>query len=231
MTPGGRSSSRRLNRFIYRQGKIVTEPACRVVVLASGAGSNFRSIARACSDDAFPAVVAGLITDNPDAGARGIAEQFNIPVSVVPVTEKKGRLPGEAEREIAAICRKLSADLIALAGFMRILKGPILDGYAEKIMNIHPALLPSFKGLHAQRQALEYGVKVAGCTVHFVDRSIDGGQIILQAAVPVRDDDDDETLSRRILAEEHRIYPEAIALFARGLLKVDGRRVRIISSS
>lgn len=208
----------------------MNESPCRIVVLASGTGSNFRSIAESCRNDEFPAVVAALITDNPEAGAISIAEEYNIPVSVVPVTEKKGRLPDEAEREITAICERHGADLIVLAGFMRILKGPLLDRYEKKIMNIHPSLLPSFKGLHAQRQAFEYGVKVAGCTVHFVDRSIDGGQIILQTTVPVLDDDDDETLSRRILAEEHRIYPEAIALFARNHLKIEGRRVRIISS-
>lgn len=203
---------------------------CRIVVLASGTGSNFRSIAESCRRDGFPAVVAALITDNPAAGAIDIAKQYSIPVFVVPVTEKKGRLPEEAEREITGICERHGADLIALAGFMRILKGSLLDRYETRIMNIHPSLLPSFKGLHAQRQAFEYGVKVAGCTVHFVDRSIDGGQIILQATVPVLDEDDADTLGKRILAEEHRIYPEAIALFARGRLTIAGRRVKITST-
>jgi phosphoribosylglycinamide formyltransferase-1 len=206
------------------------ESPCRIVVLASGTGSNFRSIAAACRSDGYPAVVAALITDNPAAGAIGIAEEYSIPVFVVPVTEKKGRLPEDAEREMTEICERHGADLIALAGFMRILKGSLLDRYEHRIMNIHPSLLPSFKGLHAQRQAFEYGVKVAGCTVHFVDRSVDGGQIILQAVVPVLDGDDDDSLSKRILAEEHRIYPEAISLFARDRLKIEGRRVRIISA-
>jgi phosphoribosylglycinamide formyltransferase-1 len=206
------------------------ESPCRIVVLASGTGSNFRSIAKACRSDEFPAVVAALITDNPEAGAIDIAKEYAIPVFVVPVMEKKGRLPDHAELEITEICERHGADLIALAGFMRILKGALLDRYDGSIMNIHPSLLPSFKGLHAQRQAFEYGVKVAGCSVHFVDRSIDGGQIILQTAVPVLDDDDDDTLGQRILSEEHRIYPEAIALFARGRLKIEGRRVRIISA-
>lgn len=208
----------------------MTESHCRVVVLASGTGTNFGSIVESCRSDDFPAVVAALITDNPDAGAIDIATRNGIPVFTVPVTAKRGRLPEEAEREITDICDRQRADLIALAGFMRILKGPLLQRYEGRIMNIHPALLPSFKGLHAQRQALEYGVKVAGCTVHFVDSSIDGGQIILQATVPVQDDDDEKALSARILAEEHRIYPEAISLFARGRLTIEERRVRIIST-
>jgi len=138
-------------------------------------------------------------------------------------------LPLDAEKRIDEICSDLGADLIALAGFMRILKGPLLKNYQGRIMNIHPALLPSFKGLHAQKQALDYGVKIAGCTVHFVDGSIDGGAIIMQASVPVRDEDDEESLSGKILELEHRTYAEAVRLFALGLIKIEGRIVRILA--
>ena len=131
-------------------------------------------------------------------------------------------------REMARICSDHGADLIALAGFMRILKGPLLDRFDKRIMNIHPALLPSFPGLHSARQAVEYGVKVSGCTVHFVDRTIDGGAIILQAVVPVEDDDDEDSLINRIHVEEHKSYVRAIELFAGGRLRLDGRRVKIL---
>jgi len=204
------------------------EKNCRVAVLASGRGTNFRAIASACAREDFPARVVALMTDNPEAPALAIAEQFGIPRFCFPVEAKKGKLPREVEEAMAAKCRELGVDLVALAGFMRILKGPLLEAFAGRIMNVHPALLPSFKGLHAQRQALEYGVKVAGCTVHFVDRTVDGGAIILQEAVPVLEGDDEETLSRRILEQEHRIYVEAIRLFATGRLRVEGRRVRIL---
>jgi phosphoribosylglycinamide formyltransferase-1 len=213
-----------------KERALIREDACRVVVFASGTGTNFRAIAEACSRPGFPARVAGLISDNPEAGALRIAEEFGVRSLVFPVRCGKGKLPREDEQAMADACRELGADLIALAGFMRILKGPLLDAYEGRIINIHPALLPSFKGLHAQRQAIEYGVKIAGCTVHFVDRSIDGGAIILQSAVPVDDEDDEESLKQKILREEHRIYVEAIRLFALGRLYVEGRRVRIRGS-
>jgi phosphoribosylglycinamide formyltransferase-1 len=205
----------------------LNQKICNVTVLASGRGSNFEALAKACKNPDYPAKIVGLITDKPRAGALETAESYGIPTFIVPVTEKKGRLPEASEEEIARICRELKTDLIALAGFMRILKIPLLRDFPNRILNIHPALLPSFKGLHAQRQALEYGVKIAGVTVHFVDDSIDGGAIILQSAVPVRDDDDEDSLSKRILAEEHRIYAEAVEFFARGQLKIEGRRVKI----
>jgi len=208
----------------------VPDQRCRVAVLASGRGSNFKAIADACRDENFPARIACLVTDNAKALALEIAADHGIESFTVPVKEKKGRLPEESENEIADICEKCGADLIVLAGFMRILKGAILDRFDGRIMNIHPALLPSFKGLHGVRQALEYGVKVAGCTVHFVDRTIDGGAIILQAAVPVNDDDDEDSLFQRVNKEEHRIYVKAVELFATGKLQQDGRRVRILGN-
>lgn len=201
---------------------------CRVGVLASGRGSNFQAIAEACRREEFPATVECLITDNPDAGALEIARTHGVAAYTVPVTATKGRLPEEAEEEMARICVGHGVDLIALAGFMRILKGRLLSVFENRIMNIHPALLPSFPGLHGARQAVEYGVKVSGCTVHFVDRVIDGGAIILQATVPVDDKDDEESLIRKIHVEEHKTYVRAIELYAEGRLKIEGRRVKIV---
>jgi phosphoribosylglycinamide formyltransferase-1 len=128
---------------------------------------------------------------------------------------------------MVAALRNAEVDLVVLAGFMRILTPVFLEAFPQRIMNIHPALLPAFPGIKAQRKALEYGVKIAGCTVHFVDPGVDSGPIIIQAAVPVLDDDDETTLSRRILEQEHRIYPEAIQLYAEGRLHIEGRHVRI----
>jgi phosphoribosylglycinamide formyltransferase-1 len=198
---------------------------CKLAVLASGRGSNFEAIARACLKDDFPVEIACLVTDNRSAGAVAIAERMNIRWRFVEPGEKRGRLRPGAEQEIVDICEAAGVELVFLAGFMRILKGPLLERYPQRILNVHPSLLPSFKGLEAQKQALDYGVKVAGCTVHFVDASVDGGPIILQAVVPVEDDDDVDRLARRILAEEHRIVPEAIGLVANGAFRVVGRRV------
>lgn len=206
----------------------MSQKTCNVGVFASGTGSNFRAIAEACRDPNYPARVACLISDNPGAGALDIARSLDIPAYVVTVTEKKGRLPKEAEEEMADLCVSHNVDLVVLAGFMRILKTALLDIFESRIMNIHPALLPSFKGLHSARQALEYGVKITGCTVHFVDRSIDGGAIILQSPVVIEEDDTEETLLERIHPVEHRTYVRAVELFATGRLKMEGRRVRII---
>lgn len=201
---------------------------CNVGVLASGRGSNFKAIVEASRREGYAADVVCLVTDNPEAGAIEFARSYGVPAFTVPVTATKGRLPEEVEEEMVRICVDHGVDLIALAGFMRILKGPFLTAFENRIMNIHPALLPSFPGLHSARQAVDYGVKVSGCTVHFVDRSIDGGPIILQSTVPVEDDDDEDTLINRIHVEEHKTYVRAIELFARGRLKVDGRRVKIL---
>lgn len=206
----------------------MTTRRCRVAVLASGRGSNFRALAERCQDPTFPADVACLITDDRSAAAVEIAEAFGIAWHWVDPGEKRGRLQPGAEAEIVARCESSRVDLILLAGFMRILEagtGTLLDRFSGRVINIHPSLLPSFKGLHAQRQALEYGAKVAGCTAHFVDASVDGGPIILQSAVPVLDGDDEASLSARILAEEHRVVARAVELFARGRLRIEGRRV------
>jgi phosphoribosylglycinamide formyltransferase-1 len=199
-----------------------------VAVLASGRGSNFRALVERCQDPAFPAEVACLITDNRTATAVETARAFGIAWHWVDPGEKRGRLQPGAEVEMVARCESSHVDLILLAGFMRILEagpGGLLDRFSGRVINIHPSLLPSFKGLHAQRQALEHGVKVAGCTAHFVDASLDGGPIILQSSVPVRDGDDEEALAARILEAEHRVVARAVELFARGRLRIEGRRV------
>lgn len=196
-----------------------------MAVLASGRGSNFKAVAQRCTDPAYPVEIAVLITDNPSAFAVQIAGEFGIPVRFVQAGEKRGRLAPGGEERVVEVCEEFGVELVFLAGFMRVLKGPLLDRYPHRILNIHPSLLPSFKGLQAQQQALDYGVKVTGCSVHFVDRSVDGGPIIMQAVVPVRDDDDFDSLAARVLEEEHRIGPEAIRIVALGRFRVEGRRV------
>ena len=203
----------------------MTAAKCRVAVLASGRGSNFQALAERCQDPAFSCIVACLVTDDRSAPAVAVAEALRIPVHFIDAGERRGRLQPGAEAEIVRVCRGEDVHLILLAGFMRILEGELLASFAGRVMNIHPSLLPSFKGLNAQRQAFEYGVRVAGCTVHFVDASVDGGPIILQAAVPVNDDDDVESVRARILGEEHRLVVRAADLFARGRLRIEGRRV------
>lgn len=197
----------------------------KLAVLASGRGSNFKALAQSCAKADFPAELVCLVTDNRSAGAIETAEQMGIPWRFVEAGTKRGRLQPGAEEKIVEILEEAGAEFVFLAGFMRILRGPLLERFAHRILNVHPSLLPSFKGLEAQQQALDYGVKVAGCTVHFVDDSVDGGPIILQASVRVEDEDDFDRLAQRILMEEHRIASEAVALVARGNYRVEGRRV------
>jgi len=199
----------------------------QVAVLASGRGSNFEALSRACAVPDYPARIALLVTDNPDAGALEIADTYRIETAVVDCGPRPGTMTREASEEIFGMCRERGVGLICLAGFMRIVKGRLLEEFTGRMLNIHPALLPSFKGLHGQRQALEYGVKVSGCTVHIVDPGVDTGPIITQRVVPVMRDDTEETLSTRILAEEHAAYPEAVRLFAEGRLRLEGRKVLI----
>jgi phosphoribosylglycinamide formyltransferase-1 len=206
---------------------VVPEPTAtlRIGVLASGRGSNFDAIARAVEAGAIPARVAVLVTDRADARALDIARARGLEAVCVDPREHEGR---EAhEKHVIASLDARRVGLVCLAGYMRILSPSFVAHYRGRLLNIHPSLLPSFPGLHAQRQALRYGVKVTGATVHFVDEGVDTGPIVLQAAVPVRGDDTEEALAARILAEEHRIYPEAIRLFAEGRLLVEGRRVQI----
>ncbi len=195
----------------------------RVAVLASGRGSNFQALIDAIRDGQIPAACVGLVTDNPGAYAITRARDAGIPVHVVDYTRFPDK--GAFESALLAAMKALNADLFVLAGYMRILGPGIVREFPGRMINIHPALLPSFAGLHAQRQALEYGVRVSGCTVHLVDEGMDTGPIIVQACVPVLDGDDEERLAERILAEEHRCLPLAVRLYCEGRLAVIGRRV------
>lgn len=197
----------------------------RVGILVSGRGSNMVALVEAMRSGRIPADPAVVISNVPTAPALERASAYGIPTACVDHTAIR---PREAhERAVAEVLERHGVDLVCLAGYMRLLSGWIVGAYRGRIFNVHPALLPAFPGLDAQRQALEHGVKVAGCTVHVVDEECDHGPIVLQAAVPVLDDDTEETLSRRILDQEHRIYPEAVALYFEGRLTIEGRRVRI----
>lgn len=202
-----------------------------VAVLASGRGSNFEALAGACRDEAFPAAVVLLIVDNPGAGALRIAERMGIESVVVDCGPRGGSMTAESSEKMYVLCTEREIDLVCLAGFMRIVKGTLLEEFSGRMLNIHPALLPSFKGLHGQKKALDYGVRYSGCTVHFVDAGVDTGPIIVQRVVPVQQDDDEESLSARILKEEHIAYPEAVRLFAGGKLRIEGRTVYILNDS
>lgn len=194
-------------------------------VLISGSGTNLQSIIDACARNEINARVACVISNKADAYGLERARQAGIPALHLDHRAYSGR---EAYDEaLVATLREFGVELVALAGFMRIITCVLLEAFPNAVMNIHPALLPAFPGLHAQRQALDYGVKVAGCTVHFVDCGTDTGPIILQASVPVLEGDTEETLSARIQKDEHRIYPEAIKMFAEGRLSVTGRTVCI----
>jgi phosphoribosylglycinamide formyltransferase-1 len=197
----------------------------RVGVLASGRGSNFRALVAASRAGRLPADIVVLISDRADAGAVALARAEGIEAVVLPPREHPGREAHDKAVTDALEARRVG--LVCLAGYMRILGAGFVEHFRGRLLNIHPSLLPAFPGLHAQRQALEHGVRVAGATVHFVDEGTDTGPIVLQATVPVRPEDTEATLSERILAEEHRIYPEAVRLFAEGRLQVEGRRVRI----
>ncbi|MCX5748949.1 MAG: phosphoribosylglycinamide formyltransferase [Candidatus Saganbacteria bacterium] len=196
-----------------------------IVVLISGRGSNLQAIINGIETGKVDARISCVISNKPDAFGLERAKQHNIPSAVVNSKEFKDK--GGYEKELLRVIDDYKPDLICLAGYMRIVGADIIKKYKGKIMNIHPALLPSFPGLHGQKQAIDYGAKVSGCSVHFVDEGCDTGPIILQAAVPVTDDDTEETLSERILAEEHKAYPKAIQLFAKRKLKIEGRKVRI----
>lgn len=194
-------------------------------VLISGRGSNLQAIVRAAREGRAAVRVVVVVADRRAPGLD-FARQEGIPAYEV---HRTGFADRDAfEEALLERLREHGAQAVALAGFLRVLGPRFLRGAPGPVLNIHPSLLPAFPGLRAQAQALEYGVKVAGCTVHFVDEGVDTGPIILQRAVPVLEDDDVESLSRRILAEEHRAYPEALDLLARGRLRVEGRRVHIV---
>ncbi|MCC6263286.1 MAG: phosphoribosylglycinamide formyltransferase [Bryobacterales bacterium] len=194
----------------------------RLGVLLSGRGSNFEAIARNCASGKLAAEIAIVIANREDAQGLETARKMGLRVALLP---SKGLAREEHDRQVAAALTAAAVDLVVLAGYMRILTAWFIAQFPLRIVNIHPALLPAFPGLDAQHQAWEYGVRYAGCTVHFVDEKMDSGPILAQAVVPVFDSDTAETLSNRILAEEHRIYSEAIALVLDGQFRVEGRRV------
>jgi phosphoribosylglycinamide formyltransferase 1 len=205
----------------------------RLGVLASGGGTNLQAILDACASRRIAAEVAVVISNVPGAGALERARKAHVPAEVIP---SKGVADRDAyDQRLVEALRAHRVDLVCLAGYMRIVGPAFLRAFGPapetrgcpRVVNVHPGLLPSFPGLHAQRQCLEYGARFAGCTVHFVDEGTDTGPVILQAVVPVHPGDTEEALSRRILAQEHRIYPQAIQWFAEGRLSVEGRKVTV----
>jgi phosphoribosylglycinamide formyltransferase-1 len=191
-------------------------------ILISGRGSNFEAIAREVQAGKIPARVAVVISSREDAPGLARARAMSLETRLLP---SQGKDREAYDQEVVATLREFRVDLVCLAGFMRILSRYFVRAFPGRILNIHPALLPAFPGLEAQRQALEAGVKFTGCTVHIVDEGVDTGPIVCQAVVPVLDDDSVETLSARILQEEHRIYPEAIRLLLEDRVRIEGRRV------
>jgi phosphoribosylglycinamide formyltransferase-1 len=196
-----------------------------IAVLASGRGTNLQAIIENIENGTLKANLACVISDREDAKALERARQHNVKAIYLDPGPKKTWLMPEIEGKYVQTLRDHNIDLICLAGFMRIIKKPLLDAFAGRIINIHPSLLPSFPGLDVQKKAIDWGVKFSGCTVHFVDDTVDGGPIIIQAAVQILDDDTPEKLAERILKEEWRIYTEAINLVLSGKYKIEGRRV------
>lgn len=196
-------------------------------VLISGNGSNLQSIIDHIEKGSLNAVIKIVISNNPDAFGLTRAKNHGIPHVVLKNGNYKNK--DDYDAELIKTLKDNGVELVALAGFMRIISPALLKAFPGRILNIHPALLPSFPGLHGQKQAVDYGVKYSGCTVHFVDEGVDTGPIIIQSAVPVLDDDTEDSLAARILKEEHKIYPQAIRLFAEGRLEIKGRKVFIKS--
>ena len=191
-------------------------------ILLSGRGSNFEAIANNIDAGQLAAKIAVVISNRTDAGGIESARRRGLNTRVIP---SKGRQREEHDREVVAALGEANAGLVILAGYMRLLSPWFIQQFPQRILNIHPSLLPAFPGLESWKQALDHGAKVAGCTVHFVDASVDSGPILVQAAVPVLDSDTAQTLHARIQVEEHRIYPEAVRLIAEGRLRIEGRRV------
>ena len=195
-------------------------------VLVSGSGSNLQSIIDHIEKGSLPARIGILVSNNPSAFALERAKKHGISSEVIGHAGFASR--EDYDRKVVETLNAHGVELVVLAGFMRVLSPFFLRSFPMRVMNIHPALLPSFPGTHGQKQAFDYGVKFSGCTVHFADEGVDTGPIIIQAVVPVYDADTEETLSGRILKEEHRIYPQAIRLYAEGKLRVEGRKVRVL---
>jgi len=197
----------------------------RIAVLASGFGSNFQAIIDQVQDGVIPARIVRLITDNPGAYSIERAVDAGIEVRIIDFRSFSAR--SDYDQELEQAMDDTGADLFVLAGYMRLLNDNTAAKFAGKMINIHPSLLPSFAGLHAQRQAIEYGVKVAGCTVHFVDEGMDSGPIIIQRVVEVAETDDEDSLAKKIMEHEHTTLPYAVQLFCENRLRVDGRIVHI----
>ena len=197
----------------------------RLGVLGSGSGTNCQALLDACAKPDFPAEIAVIISDVENAKILDRARQAGIEARWIAPGKFRTKLEPEVEQRYVAALRQHNVELVCLAGFMRVLKDDFLKAFPGRVINIHPALLPAFPGLESWKQALDHGAKVAGCTVHFVDAGVDSGPILVQAAVPVLDNDTAQTLHARIQVEEHRIYPEAVRLIAEGRLRIEGRRV------
>lgn len=198
----------------------------RLGVLGSGSGTNCQALLDACAKPDFPAKIAVIISDVENAKILDRARQNSIEALYLAPGKFRTKLEPEVEQRYVAALRERGVELVCLAGFMRVLKDDFLKAFPGRVINIHPALLPAFPGLQSWKQAFDYGAKVAGCTVHFVDAGVDSGPIIVQAAVPVLDSDTAQTLHARIQVEEHRIYPEAVRFIAEGRLVFEGRRVQ-----
>ncbi len=197
----------------------------RLGILISGRGSNFAAIADNVASGQLDAEIAVVISNRPEAPGLEVAREGGLNAVCLP---SKGLDREVYDRMLAAELHKHGVELVCLAGFMRLLSAGFIREFRNRILNIHPSLLPAFPGLDAQHQALAHGVKITGCTVHFVDEDLDAGPIVIQAAVPVMDDDTEETLSARILKQEHRIYSEAVGIVIAGKYRVEGRRVLVV---
>jgi len=195
----------------------------RIAALISGRGSNLAAILEACDSGLIPAPMVLVVSNVPDAPGLEHARKRGVRTEVVDHRDSSSR--EEHDEKVAALLREERATLVCLAGYMRLLSSAFVREFTGRIVNIHPSLLPAFPGLHAQRQAVRHGTKISGCTVHFVDERLDSGPIILQATVRVLDDDDEDSLSARILEAEHRAYPAAVKMFCEDRLQIEGRRV------
>jgi phosphoribosylglycinamide formyltransferase 1 len=204
------------------EGRPPVRPGPRLGILLSGRGSNFLAIAASIREGRLPGVEIAVVVSNiPVAAGLQAAQQFGLPTAIF---DSRGRKRAEHDADVLACLRAHHVNLVCLAGYMRLLSPEFVAAFPHRILNIHPSLLPAFPGLEAQEQAFVYGVKVAGCTVHFVDEELDHGAIVLQRAIPVLESDDAHSLAARILAEEHKAYTEAIAMVASGAYEIRGRR-------
>ena len=200
----------------------------RLAVLASGSGTNLQSIIDQCQNGTLDAEICLVLSNNPGAGALQRASQAGI--KTICINHREFDTRGKFDQAVIVALKKVGTELVVLAGFMRIISTLFLQAFPQRIINIHPSLLPSFPGLHVQQKAIEYGAKFSGCTVHFVDAGVDTGPIIIQAVVPIQHDDSEETLAKRILEQEHIIYPQAIQWISEGRVKIIDRQVRVKNS-